>query len=68
MGGFPEQPVAASAAWTADDELTARIVLVQTPFRVTYRIKFDGDKATVAPEMNVGFGPTRAEPLVGEAE
>lgn len=68
IAGFPEQPVAASAAWTADDELTAHVVLVQTPFRITYRIKFDGDRATVAPEMNVGFGPTRSESLVGAAE
>ncbi|WP_165249309.1 serine hydrolase domain-containing protein [Paludisphaera soli] len=68
IGGFPEQPVAASAAWTADDVLTAQVVLVQTPFRLTYRIQFDGDKATVAPEMNVGFGATKAPALVGEAE
>jgi len=66
--GFPEQPVAASAAWTAEDTLTAQVVLVESPFRVTYRIKFDGDKATVDPETNVAFGAARGGPLTGKAE
>ncbi|AMV40750.1 serine hydrolase domain-containing protein [Planctomyces sp. SH-PL62] len=68
LGGFPEQPVAAAAAWTADDVLTARVVLIQTPFHVTYRIKFEGDRATLDPEVNVGFGATRGAALVGAAE
>jgi CubicO group peptidase (beta-lactamase class C family) len=68
VGAHPEQPVAASAAWTADDELTARIVLVESPFHVTYRIKFEADKVTLAPEVNVAFGPSRGAPLTGRAE
>jgi len=68
VAGFPEQPVAASAAWTADDELTAKVVLVETPFNVAYRIKFEGDKAVVDADVNVAFGATRGEPLTGKAE
>ena len=68
LGGFPEQPVAASAAWTADDVLTARIVLVETPFNITYRLRFEGDRVTVDADNNVGFGATRAPALVGKAE
>ncbi len=68
LRGPAEQSVAASAAWTADDELTARVVLVETPFHVTYRIKFEAGKATVHPEANVAFGPTRSAALTSEAE
>ncbi len=68
VGGFPEQPVAASAAWTADDELTAKVVLVETPFYVTLRVKLHGDEATLTSQANVGFGPSRATPLTGKAE
>ncbi|MDG3007809.1 serine hydrolase domain-containing protein [Paludisphaera mucosa] len=68
VAGFPEQPAAAAAAWTADDVLTAKVVLVESPFNVTYRIKFEGDRVTVDPEVNVAFGATRGAPLVGKAE
>ena len=44
-GGFPEQPVAASGAWTGDDTYTAKVCFYETPFLVTFRLKFDGDKA-----------------------
>ena len=62
------QPVAVSAAWTADDVYSARIAYVQTPFVVTLNLKFDGDAVRLTTESNVAFGPTKQPELVGEAE
>jgi len=62
------QPVALSAAWTADDVYTARIAYVQTPFVVTLNLKFEGDTVHLTTESNVAFGPTRQPELVGKAE
>ena len=43
-GRLPEQPAAASGAWTADDTFTAKICFTETPFVVTVRLKFSGDE------------------------
>ncbi len=56
---FPEQPAAASGAWTEDDTFTAKLCFYETPFVVTIRLKFLGQKLTCNCEANVGFGPTR---------
>jgi CubicO group peptidase (beta-lactamase class C family) len=63
----PEQPVAAAAAWTAADTLTVKVSLTETPFVHTVTLKFDGDKVSFQSSANVGFGPTKAEPLTGTA-
>ena len=65
---FPEQPAAASGAWTGDDTYTARICFYETPFILTLTLKFDGDELLLDSESNVGFGPTRPPQLVGKAE
>jgi hypothetical protein len=67
-GRFPEQPVAVSGAWTADDTFTAKVCLVETPFVTTIRLKFAGDEVRYETEMNVGFGPSKPTALVGKAE
>ncbi len=67
-GGLPEQPVAASGAWTADDTFTARLCLYETPFILTIRLKFAGRELQYNSEANVGFGPTKEPPLTGRAE
>jgi hypothetical protein len=43
-GRLPEQPAAASGAWTGDDTFTAKICFYETPFTVTVRLKFTGDE------------------------
>ena len=67
-GTLPEQPEAASGAWTADDTFTAKICFYETPFIYTIRLKFSADKLLFDSESNVAFGPTRQPQLVGMAE
>jgi len=67
-GQLPEQPVAASGAWTADDTFTAKLCLYETPFIVTIRLKFSGQELQYDCEANVSFGPTKEPQLTGRAE
>jgi CubicO group peptidase (beta-lactamase class C family) len=67
-GRFPEQPAAASGAWTGDDTFTAKLCFYETPFTVTVRLKFSGEEVRCQAESNVGFGPTKDSQLVGKAE
>jgi hypothetical protein len=67
-GRLPEQPVAASGAWTADDTFTAKLCLYETPFIITIRLKFSGRELQYGSEANVGFGPTKEPQLTGRAE
>lgn len=65
---IPERPVAASGAWTADNTYTAKLCFYETPFMITLKLKFDGDKVHCQRESNVGFGPTNQPELVGKVE
>ncbi|HEY2154910.1 MAG TPA: serine hydrolase, partial [Isosphaeraceae bacterium] len=65
---LPEQPAAASGAWTGDDTYTARVCFYETPFIVTLGLKFSGDQLLFDSQSNVGFGPTKQPQIVGKAE
>jgi CubicO group peptidase (beta-lactamase class C family) len=65
---LPEQPTAASGAWSGDDTFTAMICFYETPFIVTVRLKFCGNEVQYHAESNVGSGRTKEPSLVGEAE
>jgi hypothetical protein len=65
---FPEQPVAASGAWTSDDTFTTKLCFYETPFTLTLRLKFAGDSVTANADSNVGFGPTNRSERVGKAK
>jgi CubicO group peptidase (beta-lactamase class C family) len=67
-GRFPEQPVAASGAWTANDTFTAKLCFYETPVIVTLRLKFAGPELQYNAEANVGFGPTKEPQLIGRAD
>ena len=67
-GPMPDQPIAASGAWTEDDTFTARICFTETPFLLTLTLKADGNELRCESATNVGFGPTRYPALVGRAE
>jgi CubicO group peptidase (beta-lactamase class C family) len=67
-GSLPMQPAAGSGAWTEDDTFTARVCLVETPFIVTFRLKFAGDEVRCEVETNVGFGQTKQPALVGKSK
>ena len=57
FGTFPEQPEAASGAWTADDTFTAKICFYETPF-ISRSLEVLGTKLLFDSESNVAFGPT----------
>jgi hypothetical protein len=65
---LPEQPAAASGAWTADDTFTAKICFTETPFTFTVALTFSGKEVKCNSEANVGFGSTKDGPLVGKAD
>jgi CubicO group peptidase (beta-lactamase class C family) len=68
FGDNPEQPCAASGAWTGDDTYTAKIWLTDAPFCETIRLTFGGEIVVVDSEANLGFAPTKRPKLVGRAE
>ncbi len=68
FGRFPEQPAAASGAWTSENTFTAQVCLTETPFILRVNLKFSGNEVVVDSESNVGFGSTKTPPLVGRAE
>ena len=67
-GKLTEQPVAASGAWTGENSYVAKLCFYETPYITTVTFKFGGDEVTVTSEMNVGFGATKEQPLVGKAQ
>jgi CubicO group peptidase (beta-lactamase class C family) len=67
-GRLPEQPAAASGAWTENDTFTAKLCFYETPFVVTVKLKFAGGEVRCTSEANVGFGSTKEPELVGKAE
>lgn len=68
LGSHPEQPQAASLAWTDDETLAAKVCLYETPFTVILRLKFTDGKLLLDAESNVGFGPTRQPQRIGTPE
>jgi CubicO group peptidase (beta-lactamase class C family) len=64
---LPEQPVAASGAWTAPDTYTAKLAFYETPFALTLTLRFAGDELLYDSEYNVAFGQTKQPSLVGKA-
>ena len=64
----PEQPVAASGAWTADDTFTAKLCFYETPFTIALRLTYSGEELRFNAEANVGFGPLKQPQLVGKME
>jgi CubicO group peptidase (beta-lactamase class C family) len=68
FAAFPEQPAAASGAWTGDETFTAKLCFYETPFTIKVSLKFSGDELQLNTETNVGFGPTKQPQLVGKAE
>jgi hypothetical protein len=67
-GALPEQPVAASGAWTADDTYAVKISFHETPFAITLSLRFSGDELVYDSQYNVAFGPTKQAQLVGRAQ
>jgi CubicO group peptidase (beta-lactamase class C family) len=68
LGAFPEQPVAASGAWTGDDTYVAKICFYETPFYHRLTLKFSRDQLRYESESNVAFGPAKKPQLLGRPE
>jgi len=67
LAQFPDEPVAGTFAWTADDTVEVKVCAYETPFTVTFTLKFDGDQVTLDREANVAFGPRKQATLTGRA-
>lgn len=64
----PANPlVSASGAWTAEDTLTIKLVMTQTPYYSTLTLKFAGEQLIFNAQHNVAFGPTKLAELIGQA-
>jgi CubicO group peptidase (beta-lactamase class C family) len=68
LAQFPDEPVAGTFAWSADDACVVKFCGYETPFHTTLQLKFDGDQVTVDAEANVAFGPTKRPQLVGKVQ
>lgn len=68
LASFPDEPVAGTFAWPAEDTLALKVCGYETPFNVTYQLKFAADQVVLDAEANVAFGPTKRPQLVGKAE
>jgi CubicO group peptidase (beta-lactamase class C family) len=68
FGGFPEQPIAASGAWSDDGVFHGKLAFYETPNSLAIALRFAGDQAFFDSEWNVGFGPTKQPQLVGKRE
>jgi hypothetical protein len=66
FGRMPLQPIAVSGAWSADDTYTAKICFYETPYALTVRLAFSEDKLRLDSTMNVSFGATKPQQLIGE--
>jgi len=67
LAQFPDEPVAGSFGWTSHDTVEVKVCACETPFVVTFRLKFQGDELRLDQEANVAFGPTRQPTLTGRA-
>lgn len=68
LGTLPEQPAAASGAWTGDDTFQAKICFYETPFILSLTLKFSGDQLLFDQQANVGFRSPKQPQLVGKRE
>jgi len=56
LGPLAKEPLAASAAWTADDTLSLAIHVCSTPFRANVSLQFNGRGVRVEARTPLGFG------------
>jgi CubicO group peptidase (beta-lactamase class C family) len=64
-----EQPVAASGAWTEDGVYKAKLIFYETPFYVTFTLKFSGDRLFFDTEYNVVRRGSAQQPqLIGQVQ
>jgi len=67
FGAVPDQPMAASGAWLAEDTYVMKLCFHESPHCVTTKLRFEGDRVFYDSETNVSFGPPKRPQLVGQA-
>lgn len=68
FGAYPDEPAAASGAWTSNDTYVIRQCFTETPYIVTWTLRFAGGEIHCATETQVGFGSVKRPVLTGKAE
>jgi CubicO group peptidase (beta-lactamase class C family) len=67
-GAYADEPGAASAAWSSGDTLVLRQCLTETPYVLSWTLRFSGSELALTVEPNVGFGGAKKVTLSGRAE
>jgi CubicO group peptidase (beta-lactamase class C family) len=60
-----EQGIAGSCGWTNDSTFTAKLCFHQTPYTLTQKFLFDGDKLSIDTEHNLRWGDTKRPRITG---
>lgn len=68
VGSVPTAPVAATAAWTSEDELTAKVSYFETPASAIFRFKCAPNEIECDMEYRAMFGQAKPPKLVARAE
>ena len=66
--GKTDQPLATSAAWATDDTLIVKVCACETPFYLTFKLHFDGERLIRDWWPNVGFGDNKQTQLIGRTD
>jgi CubicO group peptidase (beta-lactamase class C family) len=57
----------ASGAWTADNTYSARLVYTETPYKIDFTFRFEGDQVFLDTRVNVSLTPGGFPTLTGRA-
>jgi CubicO group peptidase (beta-lactamase class C family) len=60
-----EQGIAGSCGWTDDATFTAKLCFHQTPYTLTQKFVFEGDKLSIDTEHNLRWGDTKRPRITG---
>jgi hypothetical protein len=60
-----EQGIAGSCGWADETTFTAKLVFHQTPYALTQRFVFDGNKLSIDTEHNLRWGETKRPRITG---
>jgi hypothetical protein len=66
--GNSDQLLASSASWTRDDTLVVRVCAYETPFYVTFNLRFENDRLIRNWAPNLGFDNVSRAELIGHVE
>jgi CubicO group peptidase (beta-lactamase class C family) len=63
--GYPDEPVAAAGAWTADDSYQVRFCYTRSFFCPVFTFRFRSRNLQIDVEPNVSWSPSTATPIKG---